>query len=195
MMPVMDGMELYAALKNSDKHKSVPFVLLTAKADHDSKMEALTSGVDEYLIKPFVPRELLIRLQRLVHLKKSRKEGASEENIQEPAQEPSIQEAFLRKFRFFVEERIMEDNVKISDLCDALAVSERQLHYKIKAFTGATPAGLVREIKLRHARRLLEQQQVATASEAANAIGFENVYHFSKLFEQHFGKKPSSYFR
>jgi transcriptional regulator GlxA family with amidase domain len=194
MMPVMDGLEFYTEFKRSEKNKTVPFIFLTAIADYETRLEALILGVDEYVQKPFAPRELLIRLERLLHFRQMRVEEKAIGAPEEIREEFSVQEKFLRKFKTYVEQNLGEATIKITDLCDEMAVSERQLHYKIKSLTGATPANLVKEIKLQYVRRLLEKSQVSTVAEAAYSVGFENVTHFSKLFEQRFGKKPSSYF-
>jgi signal transduction histidine kinase/DNA-binding response OmpR family regulator len=193
MMPGMDGIELYAKYKELEKNKLTPFILLTAKANHESRMEALTLGVDEYIQKPFSPRELMIRVERLL----SRRKVRAEEKMATPENDEdySLDEQFLQRFKKYVEDHISEASVKITDLCDVLAVSERTLHYKVKALTGITPASLIREIKLHYVRRLLEKRKIGSVSEAAYSIGFINVNHFSKLYEQQFGKKPSSYFK
>lgn len=195
MMPVMNGLEFYTLFKKSEKNKKIPFVFLTAKADYESRLEALMIGVDEYIQKPFAPRELLVRIERLLHLKRMRVEEKVLAVADDKPEEFSLQEKFLQKFKDYVEKNVGEDVIKITDLCDVMAVSERQLHYKIKSLTGATPANLVKEIKLQHVRRLLEKNMVGTVAEATYAVGFGNITHFSKLFEQRFGKKPSTYFK
>ena len=59
MMPVMDGYQLCQRLKSDENTSHIPFVLLTALADTDSRMVGLTTGADAYLSKPFSPGELL----------------------------------------------------------------------------------------------------------------------------------------
>jgi signal transduction histidine kinase/DNA-binding response OmpR family regulator len=193
MMPGIDGLELYARLKASGKFRLTPFVLLTAKGGQENKLEVLKLGVDEYIAKPFAPKELLVRIDRLLQLSISRHTKPAEEI--EPEEDYSLQEVFLKKLKEYVEEHIGETAIRIIDLCEVLAVSERQLHYKVKALTGMTPGNVVKEIKLQYARRLFEKQQLGTVAEGAYAIGFNNINHFSKLFEKRFGKKPSAYFK
>jgi len=69
MMPQMSGTELCAALKNSEETRGVPVVLLTSKAEREMKIEGLELGADDYVTKPFHPRELLARLRSLVKLR------------------------------------------------------------------------------------------------------------------------------
>ena len=70
MMPHKDGFEVSQALKNDQRTSHIPIIMLTAKADMESKLEGLQQGVDAYLSKPFNKEELLIRLEKLLELRK-----------------------------------------------------------------------------------------------------------------------------
>ncbi len=194
MMSGMDGLEFYTQLKASQSYRLIPFILLTAKADAEQRMEALMLGIDEYITKPFAPKELMMRIKRLLDLKENRSKSALEPNLS-TEDDFSLQEKFVKTFKEYVQAHMGETSIKLTDLCEALAVSERQLHYKVKSLTGMTPGNLVREIKLQHVRRLFEKNKLGTVAEGAYAIGFNNINHFSKLFEKRFGKKPSAYFK
>ena len=67
MMPGMDGFGLVEALRADDTLKSIPVILLSARAGEEAKVEGLQAGADDYLIKPFSARELLARVRS--HLK------------------------------------------------------------------------------------------------------------------------------
>ena len=57
MMPEMDGIEVCVQLRASRSTYLIPVIMLTASALHDHRLEALRTGVDDYLSKPFEPRE------------------------------------------------------------------------------------------------------------------------------------------
>lgn len=65
MMPVMDGYEL---TKDIRSFYDIPIILLTAKDQIEDKEKGFLSGTDDYLVKPFEPRELLFRIQTLFRL-------------------------------------------------------------------------------------------------------------------------------
>ena len=68
MMPEMDGYMVCEELKGHDSTKNLPIIILSAKANVDDKIKAIGLGIDDYMIKPFDPRELEARIKmRLKH--------------------------------------------------------------------------------------------------------------------------------
>lgn len=63
MLPGMDGMEVCNQLRQSSKFRDIPVIMLTAKAEEIDKVLGLELGADDYLTKPFSPRELLARIR------------------------------------------------------------------------------------------------------------------------------------
>ncbi|MCG8592464.1 MAG: ATP-binding protein [Proteobacteria bacterium] len=70
MMPEMSGTELCRAIKHDSQLRGVPVVLVTSKAEREMKIEGLELGADDYVSKPFHPRELLARVRSLVKLRR-----------------------------------------------------------------------------------------------------------------------------
>ncbi|KYG74408.1 hypothetical protein MB14_04135 [Roseivirga ehrenbergii] len=66
MMPIMDGFELLEAIKKDEKLAEVSVVMLTARADTEDKLQALTLGIDDYLTKPFSAAEFLARIKNIL---------------------------------------------------------------------------------------------------------------------------------
>ena len=69
MMPGESGLELTRALR---KESQVPILLLTAKSEIEDRIEGLTGGADDYLAKPFEPRELTLRAKSILRRSRSR---------------------------------------------------------------------------------------------------------------------------
>ena len=66
MMPKADGLEVLARIKGDPALSDTPVVMLTARKGQKDIVSALDKGADDYLVKPFIPEELLARLARLI---------------------------------------------------------------------------------------------------------------------------------
>ena len=78
MMPEMSGTELCAAIKADPALAGVPVMLVTSKAEREMKIQGLELGADDYVTKPFHPRELLARARALVRLRTLQEELAEQ---------------------------------------------------------------------------------------------------------------------
>lgn len=58
MMPEMTGIEFLKVCKSDEEKKKIPFIMVTAEGQKDNVMEAIKSGVDNYVVKPFTPEKL-----------------------------------------------------------------------------------------------------------------------------------------
>jgi two-component system phosphate regulon response regulator PhoB len=76
MLPDMSGLELTRALKRDKETQEVPIIMLTARAEEQDKVMGLEGGADDYVTKPFSPRELLARINAV--LRRSNHGGGEE---------------------------------------------------------------------------------------------------------------------
>ncbi|MFL0807399.1 MAG: phosphate regulon transcriptional regulator PhoB [Oceanobacter sp.] len=66
MLPGTSGVEFARRLKREDRTNELPIIMLTAKGEEDNKVQGLESGADDYITKPFSPRELVARLKAVL---------------------------------------------------------------------------------------------------------------------------------
>jgi class 3 adenylate cyclase len=69
MMPKMNGIEVVKRLRQDEKYKSLPVILLTAKGSQEDKVRGLDAGADDYVVKPFDSFELLARVRSMMRIK------------------------------------------------------------------------------------------------------------------------------
>jgi CheY-like chemotaxis protein len=191
MMPGLDGNALFRALREDPELDFVPVVLLTAKASAESRIQGLRNGVDDYLVKPFDPRELKARVDNLIASRrrlKERLDGIPPRPLRatEVAVVPA-DEAFLA-----VEERLGDPDLSVEGLAEALRCDRSYLLRKLRALTGETPSGLIRSLRLQRAEQLL-RAGAGTVSEIAATVGFKSVAHFSNAFQERYGERPSAF--
>lgn len=66
MMPMLSGIELTRRLKREELTADIPVIMLTARADEDDRINGLDAGADDYVVKPFSPRELVARVRAVL---------------------------------------------------------------------------------------------------------------------------------
>ncbi len=74
MMPGLDGFQLLRALRDDERTRTIPMLLLSARAGEEATVEGLMVGADDYLVKPFSARELVARVQAALWLAELRRE-------------------------------------------------------------------------------------------------------------------------
>ncbi|MCW8970042.1 MAG: phosphate regulon transcriptional regulator PhoB [Rhodospirillales bacterium] len=76
MLPKMSGVDLCRRVRATPGAKDLPMIMLTARGEESDKVRGLDAGADDYMVKPFSPRELVSRINAV--LRRSRPEGAGE---------------------------------------------------------------------------------------------------------------------
>lgn len=66
MLPGMDGYEICRTIKAKEKLKNIPIIMLTAKGEEVDRIVGLELGADDYIVKPFSPRELVLRVKAIL---------------------------------------------------------------------------------------------------------------------------------
>jgi len=66
MMPVIDGYEVLRQIREDERLADVPVIMLTARRQEKDIVTALELGANDYMVKPFIPEELVARLARLI---------------------------------------------------------------------------------------------------------------------------------
>src|SRR5690606_35666679 len=101
-------------------------------------------------------------------------------------------EALLQKVLAYIEAHIQDSDLKIEDVCRAIGLSRAQLYRKMKALTGYTMNDLVKEIRLKRAQQLLQDNKFQI-NEVAYMVGFNDPEYFRKTFKTKIGCSPSAY--
>ena len=198
MMPEKDGFELCETLKK-DRHTShIPIVLLTAKADVDSKVLGLQKGADAYLAKPFNQEELLVRMEQLILLRKhlqvrfggtkGKKLIIDKERI--ISTKFALEEKFVAQVNQIIQDHLEQEGFDSNQLAKEVGMSASQLYRKLKAITGKSTAIYIRFIRLEKAKDLLHATD-KNVSEIAYEVGFKELAYFSRCFSEEYGLSPS----
>ncbi len=194
MMPGMNGLEVCNGLKNNTATGHIPVLLLTARAQNEQIIEGLTSGADDYLIKPFDPRILQLKISNLIRVRDELKKRYRQSMLADQETGDNIAEdinqAFIAKLRVLVIENMSNSGFGVDELAVQAGMSMSVLYRKMRSLTGMTVNEFLKTIRLNEAKKLLESG-VYHVSEVATIIGFEDAKYFSKEFRKVFGKTPN----
>ena len=201
MMPEMDGFTLLRRIKSNPLFAQLPVIMLTARAESEDKLNALTIGVDDYLTKPFLKEELMARVQNLLKHAKARRETANNGSAEPldttievaPKTISKVDLEWIKRMEREVQSRAAAIDFSLDSLASALGTSVRSLQRKLKEVTGLTPQQYIREVRLQMARAILEKKAYRSVSEVSSAVGFQSAKHFTKIFRERFGKGPKEY--
>jgi len=193
MMPQVDGYEVSSTLKKDVKTSHIPIIILTAKADTDSRIQGIETGADAYLAKPFEKRELFALMDNLISVRNQLREHYSKQDLwfSNALSMPSIERDFITRVRSAVESHLNEEGYSADQLARDIGLSRTQLHRKLKDLINQSPGELIRIVRLQYAHDLL-QRRVATVAEVAYMVGFGSPASFSASFSRHFGFAPKT---
>jgi DNA-binding response OmpR family regulator/two-component sensor histidine kinase len=204
MMPFVDGFEMCRQLRDDERTSHVPIIMLTAKADMESKIEGFQQGADAYLEKPFNREELLVRIKKLLEMRQSlqhyylKKAGLDtiilpvEVIIEGVINDTEIEDEFVRKIRNVIEDNVTEASFSVEQLCKLVFMSHSQLHRKLEALTGCPPNKFIRIIRLNKAKALLENTSNSIASIAMDC-GYSDPGYFARVFKQEYQVTPQEW--
>ncbi|MHA7630969.1 ATP-binding protein [Corallococcus sp. M7] len=131
MMPGLDGFGLLRALKSDPRTAHVPVILLSARAGEEAKVEGLTAGADDYLVKPFGVRELVARLEGTVNAARARAQ-----------REELLQALKLSETRYRLATRATKDAVWDLDLSTQQLTWSEGIHTLFGYPPGTVPTAL-----------------------------------------------------
>lgn len=205
MMPFVDGFEMCRKLKQDERTSHIPIIMLTAKADIQSKLEGLEKGADVYLEKPFHKEELLLRIKKLLELRKTLQqyysrqigiamdtETVQAEDALSPTVEEPIEHEFVQKVRKLVEANFTNYEFTVEKLCKLIFMSHSQVHRKLEALTGCSPNKFIRIIRLNKAKELLLNPSLSIATIALDC-GYNDPGYFARVFKQEYGVTPQDW--
>ena len=197
MMPEMNGLELAKALKEDIHISHIPLVLLTAKTDMESKLEALQYGADDYITKPFSSAYLEARITNLLNLRKQLQElyrSSLTSGVISPSKPNVISQddVFIQKIMKYIEENIDNSELTIDDIALYIGFSRSAFFKKLKSLTGLAPVEFLKEVRIQRAAQLIESGEY-NFSEITYMVGINDPRYFSRCFKQKFGLSPREY--
>lgn len=197
MMPEMDGIELTSKIKNNPDSSHLPIILLTAKTQDEDQDEALQAGADDYLTKPFRLRDLKLRIDNIIDSRKRLQTDLSQktekEAIQAISKAPTPDELFINRALEFVHEHLSDEDYDREALAADMGASSSTLYNKLRSITGMNVSSFIRDIRMKEAKRIAQDNPKIRVSDLAYSVGFHDPRYFSTCFKKQYGIQPKEY--
>ncbi len=195
MMPVKDGIQLCDEIKNDIRTSHIPVILLSAKADIQSRMDGLRRGADAYLTKPFKKEELRQIIYNAIERANRMREryGVKTIHIEEGNVELQLEDAFIKRLNEIIDTQLDNEDFGVSHMCQILKYSRSQVHNKVKSLTGISTSAYIQRRRMQHAKELLLRKEL-NVSEVAYQVGFRDPSYFARIFRKVYGISPTEYF-
>ncbi|MDR1763592.1 MAG: response regulator [Dysgonamonadaceae bacterium] len=192
LMPVKNGIEFCKETKSNIETSHIPFILLTAKSDRDSKLEGADSGADIYLEKPVDIELLKLNIQNIFKRQLQLREFYSK-NFFTDSPELSANEQdnrFMKTFAKIIEENLNKPYLDVGFVASQLSMSRSKLYNKIKQMTGKSVIEFILNRRLQRAARLIIEDNMSLR-QIMDEIGIESQPYFTNVFKREFGDTPS----
>lgn len=196
LMPDTDGITLCKNIKQNIHTSHIPVILLTAKAEIEDRIEGLQSGADSYIPKPFHAEHLFIRIEKLIagrEQMKKRFENLSDVELSHISTGIGERDdEFLKKITQCIQNHLSEPEFNADTISEEVGMSKASLYKKVKAITGLTPHGLIKQYRLKKAADLLRNSNMSV-SEVIYETGFNSRSYFYKSFNEMFNCHPKDF--
>ncbi|MBR0262585.1 MAG: response regulator [Prevotella sp.] len=197
MMPEMDGYELTRTLKGDANFNHLPIILLTAKKLAEDETEGLEAGADDFLTKPFRLKDLKLRIDNIIENRKRMQAEFSQESVEDTRQKVAKpltpDEIFLNRVLDFVHQHLADEDYDRDALAADIGASASTLYNKLRAITGMNVSAFIRDVRMKEARRMAEENPNLRVSDLAYNVGFHDPRYFSTCFKKQFGIQPKEF--
>lgn len=194
MMPEMDGAEFCKRVRADKNTSHIPFVMLTAKTDNDSKTEGMNCGADAYIEKPFSMKYLEACIRNMIEMRRRLQQKFSSVPL-EPITEiasTDVDNDFLVKMNRLIEDNLDNQDMSVAFIAEKLSISRSTLFSKIKVLADVTPNEMIQLVRLKKAARLLKENKYRV-NDVCYMVGFSSPSYFAKCFQKQFGVKPGEF--
>jgi signal transduction histidine kinase/AraC-like DNA-binding protein len=201
MMPEMDGYEFVSRMRNDEKFRGIPVILLTAKAEMSMKLDGFNMGATDYIVKPFNAGELMARVEAQISMKllRNRLVIANKKLYADLEKLLNRNRGALSKP---VEKKLdavvtfinanFTSNISRDGLACTVGMSPDSLSRHFKRFTGKRIDEFINDLRIGRAKALLQTTD-APVIRIALDCGFEEVRSFNRVFLNSVANTPSEF--
>ena len=180
-----DLLELIEIIRQPKKLQYIPILMFGEASDISTKDNMLKEGLDDYIVKPFDKEQVKAIVQFLIASRESSMEALAQLNEVEYI--TLFEHHLIANSLKVLKSDIAKKTWAVNDLAKANNMKMAAFSKLLKATIGLSPSAFMREIRLRIARKLHEQQGIKDLNVLATKVGFENANQLERLMKIRFG--------
>lgn len=185
-LPDMDGFAVCRLLKESAATSSTPIIFITQLGGTRDRLQGLTCGGVDYLVKPCIPEEVLARMR--IHQQLAPRRGSGDPEYPEKL---SYDQMVLHAAIHYIREN-MASLSSLEDIARHVGVYEKKLSAIFRRYAGMTVFAWIREERLRKSMELLATTPM-TIQDVAEEVGFCSACNFTTAFRLRIGRTPNQF--
>lgn len=192
VMPNINGEELFFKIRRNNKFQTIPFIMITANIDDDVKFKQLENGVNDFIIKPFMVKELILKINNLISLKNNIEKKFSLDpfskitiKLSEKDFITSLNEILLKKIK---------SNMDMNELASELSISKSTLDKRVRKLTHKNTSQYIREFRLEYAIKLIRSGE-RNIKYIVDQTGFGSLSYFSTSFKLYLDTTPRDFIK
>ncbi len=179
MLPQMDGLEITRFIRQNEKTRLMPIIMVTAKGEEIDRVVGIEIGADDYLVKPFSPRELVIRVKALLRRTNSIKQPERESNTSLIKGDLAI---YPERYEAVLLGMPLDLTLKEYQLLQHLAANEGKYVHRerlLECIWGFDFDGGTRtvDVHIRHLRQKIEKDTGTVYIETMRGVGYRLICH------------------
>lgn len=187
-MPRMDGFTLCRLLRETPVTQRIPVIFLTSASALDERLEGLSLGGVDYVLKPFEVDEVLARIR--IHLQLGWREEVLAAGSQLARMEDPDQVTLRAAMRFIAQN--LAELPSLADIARKVGTHDKRLSGLFREHLGTSVFAYAREARLRKAQELLADSKLSV-QDIADLVGYRSACNFTTAFRERQGMTPSQY--
>ncbi|HBS53787.1 MAG TPA: DNA-binding response regulator [Flavobacterium sp.] len=192
MMPKMNGGELFFQIRKNKKFTTVPYIIITANVDDETKLRQLELGVNDYIMKPFKVKELIFKVNNVLELRKNIEKNFGIDPFSKVTIKLSEKD-FLTSLNELLLKAI-KTRPDLDELSKNLFISKSTLDKRIRKLTNKNISQYIREFKIQYAMKLIHLGE-RNIQYLVDETGFASFSYFSTSFKAYCKMSPRDYIK
>ena len=192
MMPTMNGEELFLKIRKDIKSNSIPFIVITAKMDDESKYRLLEKGANDYITKPFKVKELIYKIRNILDFKLNIIKRLSPDPFSKVTINLSEKDFITAVNEILV--KTLKSKIDHAELAKRLFISKSTLDKKIRKHTNKNISQYIREFKLNYTIKLINLGE-KNIQFLVTESGFNSFSYFCTSFKSYVGMSARDYIK